>query len=136
MTEKAEEKHHPVLRDKKQIAYYYDVVLPQLAKYQHATKSEWVELLTEQCIAEGNFDAALTDFLNYIQQEGLELELDPRALGDDMQKLSRIRFLRKMINAMGLGLFEEDIIREEIVKLYRLGGKGAPTPASTRKKKE
>jgi hypothetical protein len=119
-----EKKPNPILRDKDQIKYYYDTILPQLAKYTHASRAEWVELLSEQCIAEQNCNSAITDFLTYVQQEWLDIELDPRTVEKEVDKLFKLRFLRKMINAMGLGLFEEDIIREEIVKLFRVGNKG------------
>ena len=121
-------KRHPVFKDKKAIEYYYDVVLPMLGKYQHTSRQEWVELLSEQCIAESNFNEALTDVLKYIQQEGLDIEPDAQMLEKDAEKIFRLRFLRKVIHAAGLGCVEEDILREEVVKLYRSPSATPPAP--------
>lgn len=119
METKPKPKPHPVLKDKDQIKYYYDVILPMLAKYQHTSTPEWVELLVEQCLAEKNFDQGMKMFLEHIQQNGLEIEADQRKIMEDKEKLFRLRFLRKMIHAMGLGFLEEQILGEEAEKLFR-----------------
>jgi len=104
-----------------QIKYYYDQALEMLSKYEHVKSSEWVKELVETCIAEQEYDTALTQFLEYIRKNGLEIETDQESIEKLMTKLFEIRFARKMVNAVGLGGYEERIINHLIDNKFSQG---------------
>jgi hypothetical protein len=100
--------------------------------YPHAQPAEFVDLLVEACLAERSFDTAYNRFMEFIQQEGVEVEVDQPAMETYMDKLFSVRMKRKMIHALGLGRYEETILQHEIDKLFR--AQPFPFPVGTPKK--
>lgn len=109
------------------ISFYYDKALGILSKYEHAKSAEWVKELVETCIAEREFDDGLTDFLEYIRSNGLEIETDQGSIEALMRKLFELRFTRKMIHAVGLNNYEERILNHLIDNKFSPGVPPLPT---------
>jgi hypothetical protein len=106
-----------------EIRDYYDKYLKILSSYSHTSRAEFVELLVETCLAEKNLHEGLVDFLSYVKQEGLEIQTEQDHITKNISRFSDLRFLRKLIWAMGLQQWEDDIIKAEIQRIYR-----PPTP--------
>lgn len=102
-----------------EIRDYYDKYLKILSTYQHTTSKEFVELLVETCLAEKNLHEGLVQFLSYVKQEGLEIQTEQENITKNISRFSDLRFLRKLIWALGLEQWEDDIIKAEIARMYR-----------------
>jgi hypothetical protein len=105
---------------------YYNKYLKILSTYTHTSSKEFVELLVETCLAEKNLHEGLVQFLNFVKQEGLEIQTEQENITKNITRLSDLRFLRKLIWAMGLEKWEDDIIKSEIQKMYRPGMAESP----------
>lgn len=98
---------------------YYDKYLKILSSYTHTSSAEFVELLVEHCLAEKNLHEGLVQFLSYVKQEGLEIQTEQDNITKNISRFSDLRFLRKIIWALGLEQWEDDIIKAEIARMYR-----------------
>lgn len=98
------------------IKFYYDKVLDMTSKYSYIRSEEFVELLIESCLAEKALNEGLVYFLTKIKELGLEIETDQEKMTKDIDKLSRLRFYRKMIYALGLEKWEDELMKVEIAK--------------------
>ena len=109
------------------IKFYYDIGMDILARTEHTRAGEYVkDVLVENCEAEKEWHLALTAFLTYIQQNGLEIEAPTKMMQEVGSKLFELRFLLKMIHAAGLGKYEEQILGLEIEKKWRAVGGNPP----------
>ncbi len=107
------------LSSREEIAFYYDKALDILTSTGHVKSGEYIkDVLVENCEAQMEWHEGLSTFLNHIKEQGLQIE----APVENMQKLSdnlfRLRFLMKMIHAVGLGRYEEQILGLEIEKQW------------------
>ena len=117
------------MKTQEDIKFYYDTALDFLSKAEHTKSGEYVkDVLVENCEAEKEWHLALTAFLTYIQQNGLEIESPSKMMQELGNKLFELRFLMKMIHAAGLGKYEEKILTLEIEKKWRAGGQPIPNP--------
>ena len=79
--------------NKEEIEFYYKKALKILAKGDHTQSEEYVEILTEQCMAEKEFHEGLIFFLEYIKSEGLHIETDQHEMEERFKKLANLRCL-------------------------------------------
>jgi len=124
--------------DKEEIKFYFDKALPWLNSAQHAKMGEYLkDVLVENCEAEREFYNALDYFLREIKSAAEPIHVP----ADDIQKLSgklfELRFLMKMVHAVGLGRYEEQIMELEIRKRWPVLGAApaAPVKKSTERNK-
>ena len=114
----------PKLKNKEDIKFYYDKAQKRLSEYHHAKAGEYVELLVETCLAEREWEEGLLYFFNYIRENGLEIYSEQEDLTRLSEQIFKLRFLKKMVHATGLGVYEERILSHEIDKIF---GKRTPT---------
>jgi Glu-tRNA(Gln) amidotransferase subunit E-like FAD-binding protein len=122
-------KPSPNILKPEDIKFYYDKAQDMLSKYEHVKTAEWVQQLVETCLAEREFDSGLTYFIQFIRENGLEIEVDQEVIEKLMRKLFEIRFARKMIHASGLSSFEDRIINHLIDTKFIPGLPSPPTPS-------
>jgi hypothetical protein len=102
-----------------EIREYYDKLLTQLSKYTHTRSPEYVELLVEHTLAEKQWEDALAYFLRYIRNEGIQIDMsDQKKVRKNMEKLFELRFTRALINSVGFGFMEDQILGLEVERLY------------------
>lgn len=117
------------------VKMYYEQILPQMLASDEPRVQEIVDILVDSCLVEKNFEEALLYFAEQVHARGFEIEIEPEKFRGWVEKLSNIRLYRKVIHAMGLGAFEEELMRVEIEKTMapRLP---APTPSPKNRKPE
>lgn len=107
------------------IHLYYEKVLPKLAEPGVSVEMV-VEMLVESCLLEKNLGEGMEHFVRNLHSEGVEIEMDQMAFRRWVDKLSNLRLYRKIIHAMGLGSFEQELMEIEIRKAFE-PGYNAPT---------
>ena len=110
------------------IKFYVEKFHEVTSRYEHLRAQEFVELLVESCMAERELHDGLVAFLTQIKQQGLEIETDQQKMQTDIEKLSRLRFYRKMIFALGLTQWEDELMRLEIQRIMVPGQPAPPLP--------
>ena len=110
------------------IQFYVEKFHEVTSRYEHLRAGEFVELLVESCMAERELHDGLVAFLTQIKQQGLEIETDQQKMQTDIEKLSRLRFYRKMIFALGLTQWEDELMRLEIQRIMMPGSASVQVP--------
>lgn len=120
-------------RSEAELRRYYDEILEQLGKTDHTLSQQYVDgVLVENCLAHREWDTAKNRYLDFIREEGLSIETDPEMLGR-VDLLFELRFLRKMIHAVGLSGYEQEIMQYEIENRFRkISGNPGIGPVVTR----
>lgn len=104
---------------REEISFYFDKALKVLNNDNFTTAKEYVDLLTNQCLAEKHWSDAFSYFLKRIQEMGLQVETDQDKYQSLSDRLFHWRTVRMMIHAAGLGAYEEEILKYEIGKYYQ-----------------
>lgn len=98
------------------VRLYYNEILPKMMESTEPKVQEIIDLLVDSCLIEKNFEEALLHFAEQVHARGFEIEIEPEKFRNWVDKLSNIRLYRKVIHAMGLGAFEDELMRVEIEK--------------------
>lgn len=106
------------------VKIYYEQILPKMLESTEPRVQEIVDMLVDSCLVEKNFEEALLTFAEQVHGKGYEIEIEPEKFRSWVEKLSNIRLYRKIIHAMGLGAFEDELMAVEIEKTM------APRPAA------
>lgn len=98
------------------VRMYYGKILPAMLASEEPRIQEVVDMLVDSCLVEKNFEEGMLYFAEQVHGRGLEIEIDPERFRGWVEKLANLRLYRKVLHAMGLGAFEDELIRVEIEK--------------------
>jgi hypothetical protein len=117
------------------VHFYYEKIHPHLMEHPEPTVQDVVDILVDSCLVEKNFSEGMEWFVRKTFERGLEIEMDQEQFRRWVEKLGNLRMYRKVINAMGLAPFEEQLMSYEMQKIL-IPGIAAPPPPPKKGNKE
>jgi hypothetical protein len=105
----------------KKLRFYYDTALPFLNTSHHTKQGEYVkDVFVENCVAQREFHEAFKVFMDATKADAGGILVPVAEINALSEKLFELRFLVKMIHAVGLGSYEKEILAYEIQRKWAM----------------